>query len=1069
MRLRSVVLMAMLCAGATAPAARATTVDFESPALADNTEVAAQFAATKGVTFVSGAAPSAAALPRMRVAGAAEVRGGTHALNVSTDAQEFAHPDFAGAFSTTRSTVALYARATEVDVAAVSLRAYNAAGTQIATVTHALTMAAGWVSFSVTSPGAMSTIASFRLSSTSSGPVRVDDLAYDDPVTPPPADFALQLATPRVALSSGGTTHTTLTINRINGSDGAILLDDSSASVGMTFSPNPVPATQTTVDVTITGNSPATYPVTVTGTPQVAGAGAEARTVGLTVAFDFPVQLTEPAAPLALPPCASASTRLNLIRGAGNTAPITYTTNSAPAGVTATVDPAPTSATLTLARGDDTVAAGPHYVQVVAAADGYSLHGNPLVHFTLTDPVLDAADTRAGPWTGAAPAALAPGDTVTLSGSGFCPGSRVRFGNVGAEVPVTVSAGGTRATATIPPLATSGPLTLISPGGRETASATPFKITNYRHTNGFNFPNVAYDGDINHWFDLYGVQQFFLQADPCALLTFGNAHCPVTTPIPNPLSYIVFAVADPALVGANGSCFGFALASRRIATGRGPTPGSLGGATDVFSIPDSPAVMNYIWSQHVAQMSSEYLAQWWQQSAGGNLSLSSATALRRRIETSIRSGSRPLISLAQGSHGHAINAYDIADVRPDGAFTIRVYNNNVPFSSAEQGADGGAAATAQRNSVIQVAADGHWTFPEQGWSGGLADLVVLDDRTFPDRPSLPSSPEGILTLIFGAGAPSATTARATAARAAAGTDRLVRVPILDDPTPAPVLVGDDGIAHHLSLTPAAGGKLDTLVAGGGNSGRITGAGVSGATKLSTGKDGDMLGLDFGHASKLDLALATRPKPGVTRSLTAAFNGALTGGASVATSGSAGYELHAGSGSAELRLSLSTAGAGGAPLVFAGAPIRIPAGARVAVKPKWSRIDQGVTVTLRTRDGRRRPIHLKNTARPAAKVSGVRVKATRKGRDLTVTVTARIGGKASAAVGAIGLAVRRGKTVVARQGTAARGTTLRRSVLKLRLPASAAKGRLTLQAVVTTVGSGSKLSASSSARGTATVR
>ena len=129
--------------------------------------------------------------------------------------------------------------------------------------------------------------------------MRVDDLAYDDPVTPPPADFALQLATPRVALSAGGTAHTTLTINRINGSDGDIALDDSSASVGMTFSPNPVPATQTTVDVTITGASPATYPVTVTGTPQVAGAGSEARTVGLTVAFDFPVQLTgAPAEPL---------------------------------------------------------------------------------------------------------------------------------------------------------------------------------------------------------------------------------------------------------------------------------------------------------------------------------------------------------------------------------------------------------------------------------------------------------------------------------------------------------------------------------------------------------------------------------------------------------------------------------------------------------------------------------------------------------------------------------------------------------------------------------------------------
>ncbi len=1062
MRLRSVVLMAMLCAGAAAPAARATTVDFESPALADNTEVAAQFAASKGVTFVTGPPTGANALPRMRVAGAAEVRDGTHALNVSTDSQEFAHPDVAGAFSTTRSTVSLYARATEVDVAAVSLKAYNSAGSQIAIATHTLTTAAGWVSFSVTSPGAASTIASFRLSSTASGPVRVDDLSYDDPVTPPPADFALQLATPRVALSAGGTTHTTLTINRINGSDGAIALNDDSASVGMTFSPNPVPATQTSVDVTITGHSPATYPVTVTGTPQVPGAGAEARTVGLTVAFDFPVQIIAPPGdPLTLPPCASVSARMSVLRGAGMDAPITYSTDSVPAGVTATVDPA--TATVTLARGDDSVAPGPHYVGVIAVADGYSQHGNDLVHFTLTDPVIDAAATRAGAWTGAAPAALAPGDTVTLSGSGFCPGSRVRFGNTGAEVPVAVSEGGTRATATIPPLATGGPLTLISPGGRETVSATSFKITNYRHTNGFNFPNVAYDGDINHWFDLYGVQQFFLQADPCALLTFGNAHCPVTTPIPNPLSYIVFAVADPVLVSTGGSCFGFALASRRIASGRGPTPASLGGGSDVFSIPDSPAVMNYIWSQHVAQMSSEYLAQWWHQSAGGNLSLSSAGALRSRIEASIRSGSRPLISLAQGNSGHAVNAYDITDVRPDGAFTIRLYNSNAPFTDRELGADGVAAAAAERDSVITVAADGHWTFPELGWEGGLANLVVLDDRTFPVHPSLPSSPEGILTLIFGAGAPSA-----TAARAATGADRLVRVPILDDPTPAPVLVGDDAVAHDLALTPAAGGKLDTLVAGGGNSGRITGAGVNGATKLATGKDGDTLGLDFGHASKLDLALATRPKPGVTRSLTAALRGALTGGASVATSGPAGYELRGGGGG-ELRLTLSTGGAGSAPLVFAGAPIRLPVGARVTVKPDWSRIDQGVTVTLRTRDGRRRAIHFKNTARPAARVSGVRVKATRKGRDLTVTVTARIGGKASTAVGAIGLAVRRGKTVVAHKGTAARGTTLRRTVLKLRLPASAAKGRLTLQAVVTTVGSGSKLSAGSTARSTATVR
>lgn len=956
-------------------------------------------------------------------------------------------------------------------MASVSLRAYNSAGTQLAIATHALTTAAGWVQFTVTSPGSASTIAYFRLSSASSGPVRVDDLSFDDPVTPPPADFALEASAPRIAMSSGGTAQTTLTINRINGSDGPILLSDSSSTVGMTFSPNPVPATATSVTATITALSPAEIPVTVTGTPQTADAGGEPRTVGLTVAADFPVRLRD-ARPddftYVLPPCTSATDRITVTRGTGMGLPVSFTTNSRSPVVATTLDPAtvalPATSTLaTLVRGDDTTEPGRGFVQVVGAADGYPLTGVRTLTVALPGASIDTATTRAGAWTGATPATLAPGDTVALTGSGLCPGSRVRFGNAGAEVPVTVTEGGTRGTATIPPRATSGPLTLISPAGRQTVSAERFKVTNYRHVNGFNFENVAYDGDIGHWFDLYGAEQFFLQADPCALLTFGNAHCPVPTPIPNPLSYIVFAVADPVMVDGGGSCFGFALASRRIAAGRGPTPRSLGGATDVFSIPDGPGVMNYIWSQHVAQVSSEYLAQWWQQSAGGSLSLSSAGALRARIEASIRSGSRPLITLAHGDTGHAVNAYDIIDVRPDGAFTIRLYNSNAPFTDAEEGADGAAAALAERKSVIEVAADGRWTYPELDWHGGLANLVVLDDRTFPDKPRMLSSPEGILTMVFGAGAP-----KPGATSAAAGADRLVRVPVLDDPTPAPILVGDGRVDHDLALTPGAGGRLDALVGGAGNGGRVTGAGVSGAVKLSAGKDADVLGLDFARASKLDVVLATQRKAGVTRSLTAAFSGALTGGEAVAATGPGAYEVRHGGGPAQLRLTLSTAGAGGAPLVFSGAPIRVGRGERVAVKPDWSRIDRGVTVTIRRRGARARTVRVANTARPAAKVSRVRVKAVRKGRDLTVTVTARVG-NAKAAVGAVGVAVRRGAKVVARQGVAARGTTLRKMVVKLRLPANAAKGRLQLEAAVTTVGSGARLSVGSTARGTGTVR
>jgi hypothetical protein len=1072
MRLRLVVLMIVLtaAASASAPSAGATTiVDFEAPSIADNTEITNQYAASKGVTFVSGAPTGAFGLPRMRLA-SAEAHGGQRSLNISTDAQEFPHPDFAGAFSTTRSTVTLYARAAEVNVASLTLNAYNSAGTVVATTSHPLPTAAGWVSFTVATAGDDPTIAYFRLSSTSSGPVRVDDLSFDDPVSPPPADFALQTAEPRIRTSAGATVSTTLTINRINGSDGAILLSDTSSTIDATFSPNPVPATATSVTATFTTPaSPADLHDTVVATPQVAGAGTAARSLELVLAADFPVIVRAHGDTLTLPPCSSASTSLSITRGYQMTAPVQMTANSVPDGVTATFAPSTltteTSTTLTFTRGDDTNAPSTRRPQVSGQADGFSLGGNDLVSIAMDPTTLTGATSRAGAWTGAAPATLAPGDTVTVSGTGFCPGSRLRFGNTGAETPVTVTEGGTRAITTVPPLATSGPLTLISPGGRETVSAVPFKVTNYRHSNGFNFPNIAYDGDLSNWIDLYGLEQFFLQADPCALLTFGNAHCPVPTPIPNPLSYIVFAVADPILVSGGGSCFGFALASRRIAAGRGPTPRSFGGATDVFSIPDGPAIKHYIWSQHVAQISSEYLAQYFQQSGGGALSLRSAGGLRSRIESAIRSGARPLISLAQGSTGHAVNGYDVTNVRPDGAFTIRLYNSNAPFTDAEQGVDGVAAADAERHSVINVAADGTWTFPELDWHGGLADIIVLDDRTFPDRPRLPSSPEGIITMIFGAGAPAA-----TAASAATGSQRLVRVPILDDPTPAPVLVGDDDAAHDLGVTPGAGGKVDTLFAGGGRSARVTGAGLNGAAKLEVGPAAKSLGADFARATDLTLTLASRPSAGITRSVRAAFDGTLTGGEMVALNGGA-YAITHGGGRGTLRLTLSSAGAGSAPAVFESTPIRVSGASRITVRPDWAHPDRPLKVLVRS-GSRVKTVRVTNRARASAPVSHVRVKATRKGRDLTVTVTARVGGKATAAVGAVGVAVRRsggGAKAIVRKGVAARGTALRRTVIKLRLPANAVKGTLKIQAAVTTVGSGAVLSAPSTARGSRTLR
>ncbi len=1060
-------LTTLTCA-AFVPAAGATTVDFEAPAVSDGTTVSNQFTASKGVTFVFGAPTGAPSQPAMRVSGG-EARGGTHSLNVSTDAPEFPHPDFAGAFSTTRTTVSLYAKTVDASVT-LKLDAYDSSGVVIASsANHLLTVAGGYVQFTATAGSP--TIAYFRLhrpaGSVESGGVRVDDLSYDDPVVVTP-DFAIQTTNTYLTVPSGSTTQIPITINRINGSSGAILMSSSSGSVDIAFSPNPVSGTATSVMATIT--TPATaaeFHVTIVGTPQVAGAGASARSLPLTVLTLIPADVR--AAPgtgsVDLPPCSTAQSQMSVSRAAGVASPLQVgVPGPMPAGVTIGFDPAVLTGltfltTATLTRGDDLQAASDGHLQIVSSAEGYAQRD--ILPFTarLSAPsITSAAGAGAGANRGIAPQALGQGDLVTLNGSGLCARSTVRFGNSSAQAPLTVAPGGTSGTVTVPRLATSGPLTVVSPAGRETTGPTPFSVQSYRNTNGFRFPNEPYRGDINSWFALFGLEQFFLQVDACALLTFGAAHCPVPSPIPNPISYLVFGVGDPALAGAGGSCFGFALASRRIATGRGPVPAAFRGSATVWSIPEGDQIKRYIWSQHVAQISSEVMAQVWKQRTGGALSVRSPGELRSRIESAIRGGGRPLISLAYFARGHAVNAYDVVDVRPGGGFTIRVYDNNIPYTRGEEAADGAAAQLAETKSQIVVSDSGRWTFPELDWRGGLGDIVVINDRTLPDKPTLPSSPEGIVTMIFGAGAPAPGAAGAHAAAASSG---LRSFPIPDDDSPAPLLVGDERRAHPLRVRPSKGGRIDAMVAGGGHSARVTATEASGESTLTSGVRASSVGLSFSRAASVKLALAGGVARGTSRSMTAALTGALERGDTLAAKGT-GYTLRHSGGAAMLRISLAASGSG-SPSVFEGAAVRLLSAGTVSVSRDWSHLERRLRVVVRDGNGTRVRF-LTNTARPATRVSSVRVKARRRGRVVTVIVTAKLAGPGAArAAGAIGVVLRRGGRVIAHRGLAGRGAKLRRGTVKLTLP-KGSKGPWSVGASVTSVGSGTVQSAPSTARG-----
>lgn len=74
---------------------------------------------------------------------------------------------------------------------------------------------------------------------------------------------------------------------------------------------------------------------------------------------------------------------------------------------------------------------------------------------------------------GISPASGAPGVSVTIDGSGFTGATEVRFGSTSAGFSIGSDA---RIVATVPPGATSGPISVVGPGGTGTSAAS-FTVT----------------------------------------------------------------------------------------------------------------------------------------------------------------------------------------------------------------------------------------------------------------------------------------------------------------------------------------------------------------------------------------------------------------------------------------------------------------------------------------------------------------------------------------------------------------------------------------------------------------
>ncbi|HYH58042.1 MAG TPA: hypothetical protein VD790_02315 [Thermoleophilaceae bacterium] len=766
-------------------AAHAVVENFDTPPLAADTEVDDQFADT-GIEFTADQTEGIATLPRIAI-DAGKAKSGSRMLDISTDAQEFPTPRFAGFFDTqvTQVTVPvrnLYAPAN----AQLRLVAEGTHGTD-ATSFVSVNDTSGWVNLTLTA-GPGENYFAFRVVSQSSQgiEVRVDDIDFTiDPAAV--ADYNLLTGDIGGVVLAGRTKHYTIDIQRLNGFADAVTLTGNSTVPfdTVTFTPNPASGSTATAHLTVPSDTAEDddHVLTISGL-----ADGKTRTLQIPFVVETPFSVRGSDTTLEAYSCATSELGFDVVRNrafsesigvlvrhrvGGETIPDDLDVSVSPAsfpGGDTTVN----RVTVSVTRGDD-AGTDPVPLQLVAR--------NGSIERTIDFDVQRALPliTSAAPTSLFTPQGLTGGTALTVRGNGFCPGAQVRVGNDQADAPGTLTAAPTASDpdrmqlrASTPRLATSGPISVLNPSGTigSTAGLLPnAAVSSYRNRFGFRFENEDgvwededEDGDIDEddeprpagagslrdWQELLGPRQTNLNA--CEIGAIFPGCWEVITPIPSPAHGIMQTIlGEASFYNRNGTCVGLAIASRRIAAGQASVLGRPAGglAAPVWSLErtgretipgrgDIPLAgrqqfspIKYAAVQHVAQTTAEYVQMWVQRRSVN--AISGPAAMRAAIERHLRAGRRPLLNINWDGSGHAVNVYDVED-RPGGGYFLRFYDNNYPYVTGEE-IDGPAHRTLDETwSRIEVTPGGSWTAPgirsivERNADG---DVIRTEPRTGP--------------------------------------------------------------------------------------------------------------------------------------------------------------------------------------------------------------------------------------------------------------------------------------------------------------------------------------------------
>ncbi len=685
-----------------------------------------------------------------------------------------------------------------------SLTAYDINGQVVGTASGSVLEGGPGAQLNIVSPNAAPDIIFIVIQGADNGVILwIKNLSYD-PISSPAPDFLLNNVF--VSVSPGFSVTQASQLVRLGGSNGPVNLQAGlplPTGISVTFNPPSVSGTDESFSVIVEAESNAPLgqaTFAISGTPASAAVGAQERFAQGTVSVNAPfLLLVQPgyAPQVAIAPCSPGVVSVELVSNPGfNPAPpglaLDINCLGLPANINCTINPAavqlaafPSSVLISIAFFTTGHAPGNFPIGIVAG----TTYGSVSVTADLTLNVLPTSIESVSPLYASTPQALQEGTTILIKGAGFCPGTKVRFGNdkaiatpnvmtsyeIYVNVPRNATTGVLGPGAKTPVWAETVPFGLILPDGSTLPAPSQFQLTinSYRNVFGFSFKNYYWGGnDFDQLTELFGEDATHIST------IFGE--------VTNLWAVLFLTVTNAFLKLGHDICFGIALGTQRLMNAEWGSVNIQDIPTDdlpeyyaffymnatagpyPLGSPTPPAPLNdFLHVLFMAQVSSEWLNYYL------TISLSnSASYVKNYIMSRLEINDFPLVALRSGGTGHVVVAYDIeANPNDPAGFVIDTYDPNEEFTANEDGDSTGAFHDLSLQiSKITVGGDGSWSFPfsvdntdptpyppSDYWTGSIDSLVPGSASIIPATPSMPgvfssllyAAEEGLVALGSG--------------------------------------------------------------------------------------------------------------------------------------------------------------------------------------------------------------------------------------------------------------------------------------------------------------------------------